>query len=531
MKCIPPDEPKLRKSMNFPLTTAAILLGSVAAAVQLPSVTTAQEPATTGQPTMEEVKSAGALRSSYLKPTLQAKTFEAAHADLETFREKIEPILKQACHDCHGPDTAEGDLRIDKLNPDLQHGKDVDWWLEVSAAVTNGEMPPEDGPELNDTDRGKIIQWLSSEIQAASQARQSAPGHSSFRRMTKYEYNYTLQDLLGLPYDFAKDLPPDPVSEHGFKNSSAMLHVTAKQYADYLEINRSALNRATVRGERPEVVYWGVSAERAATRKVKTRQELDAKNKLSAKRGTKKKAKKKAKKGAEKETEKGAEKQAEEIAGVKAKAADKKKGSRDRMQGTHYLNTETGGKSPAKWAFRRAVNAWAPTPNLPEVPGPSKYVVVLPSGKDYVVELGNRLPDEGTLRVRIRASKVSTDSELIPSAALEFGWQGSNNSKVSLTISKHDIEIDASPDQPQFYQWDIPLSEIYPRNPVRKTVELGTRKMTNPSEYIRLRNTSHSKSADIQFRLRRSVSWRLRSMAASLAYRDLHRQREQPEQR
>ena len=112
--------------------------------------------------------------------------------------------------------------------------------------------------------------------------------------MTKYEYNYTLQDLLGLPYDFAKDLPPDPVSEHGFKNSSAMLHVTAKQYADYLEINRSALNRATVRGQRPEVVYWGVSAERAATRKVKTRQELDAEIKLSATRGAKKKAEKNA---------------------------------------------------------------------------------------------------------------------------------------------------------------------------------------------------------------------------------------------
>ena len=143
--------------MNFPWTSAAILLVAVA---QLSSVSTAQEPATTGQPTMEEVKSAGALRSSYLKPILQAKTFETPHADLETFREQIEPMLKQACYDCHGPDTAEGDLRIDELNPDLQHGEDVDWWLEVSAAVTNGEMPPEDGPELNDADRSKIIQWL-----------------------------------------------------------------------------------------------------------------------------------------------------------------------------------------------------------------------------------------------------------------------------------------------------------------------------------------------------------------------------------
>ena len=55
------------------------------------------------------------------------------------------------------------------------------------------------------------------------------------------------------------------------------------------------------------------------------------------------------------------------------------------------------------------------------------------------------------------------------------------------------------PGKPQFYQWEIPLSEIYPRNPVRKTVELGTPKRTNPSEYIRLQNTSRSPSADVQF--------------------------------
>ena len=81
--------------MNFPLTTAAILLGSCCSRSVAQRCTTAQEPATTGQPTMEEVKSAGALRSSYLKPVLQAKTFETPHADLETFRETIEPILSK----------------------------------------------------------------------------------------------------------------------------------------------------------------------------------------------------------------------------------------------------------------------------------------------------------------------------------------------------------------------------------------------------------------------------------------------------
>ena len=224
------------------MMTLSALQESSAQATQ--NLTTAQK----SKPTLEEVKAAGALESNYRKPIAQAKTFEIPKADVKAFRAEIEPILKKTCYQCHGPETAEGDIRVDTLDPDLLNGEDIHRWLEVSAAVTNGEMPPEDSSTLADDDRSKIVEWLASEIQVASQVRRSAPGHSSFRRMTRYEYNYALQDLLGLPFNFVKDLPPDPISEHGFKNSSEMLHVTAKQYADYLEINRNALSRATVRG-------------------------------------------------------------------------------------------------------------------------------------------------------------------------------------------------------------------------------------------------------------------------------------------
>jgi hypothetical protein len=88
---------------------------------------------------------------------------------------------------------------------------------------------------------------------------------------------------------------------------------------------------------------------------------------------------------------------------------------------------------------------------------------------------------------------------LVPKLALEFGWQGTNNSKGSVVLSDHDLTIDAAPGEPVFYQWDIHLSDVYPRNPVRKTVALGAPKLTNPSEYISFSNTSFAKGADIQF--------------------------------
>ena len=236
-----------------------------------------------------------------------------------------------------------------------------------------------------------------------------------------------------------------------------------------------------MRGERPEVLYWGISAERAATRRSKTVKELDAEIEQNAR------------KNGEEETRRTPKLR------CKQRRHEPEGEAVEVVEAAHYKNTETGKTSPATWDFRRAVHAWAPTMTLPEVPEPSEYIAVLPAGQRVVVELGNRLPDEGTLRVRIRASRVSTEPNLVPSVALEFGWQGNNNSKASVRISDRDLVIDAPPGKPQFYQWDIPLSEIYPRNPVRKTVELGTPKRTNPSEYIQLHNTSLSQSADIQF--------------------------------
>ena len=447
--------------MKSRLTIVVILIGSGVAA--LLNAATAPAFPESDRPTLEQVKSQGALRSSYRKSIPQAKPNQTPQANLEAFRAEIEPALKKACYQCHGSKTANGELRVDTLDPDLLRGKDVKWWLEIFGAVANGEMPPADGPKLSDADRKKIVGWLSSEIQIASQVRRAEQRHTSFRRMTRYEYNYALQDLLGLELNFAKDLPPDPVSKDGFTNSSETLQISASQYGDYLELNRSALNRATVRGERPQVLYWGVSAKRASAKKFRSSQ-TQGKQK-SKQRGRKRR---------------------------------RRRGSRG-GGGAHYKNTKTGQTVAATWSFRRAVNAWAPTTTRPEVPDASEYIALLPAGQRYVVELGNRLPDEGTLRVRVRASRVSTERNRVPSIALEFGWQGSNNSKASVKISNRDLVIDAPPGKPRFYQWEIPLSEIYPRNPVRKTVKLGAPKLTNPSEYIRLHNTSLSKSADVQF--------------------------------
>ena len=398
-----------------------------------------------------------------------AKTTEAAAPQprLAEFRAEIEPVLKKSCSSCHGAKKQEGEFRIDTLDPDLLHGKDVDWWLEAFNAISNGEMPPEDAKvKLADADRSKIIEWLSTEIQTASQVRRRQQGHSSFRRMTRYEYTYTLQDLLGLPYDFARDLPPEANSEDGFQNSSEVLHMTVVQFEIYRRVARKALLRATVRGERPPVLYWGVNMKDAIAREWP--KQVEQINKLK-------------------------EKFKDDPAKQKKEVEQLEASFKKPHNNTYYQELSTGRTARAGWAYYGAKYAFAPTDKLPAMPASFDHVAILPRGQSLIVELGDRIPNEGTMRVRVRASRVPGEATGTPSLQLEFGWQASNEGRARMRISAADTPVQATGEAPEIYQWEFPLGEIYPRNSVRNITKLGA--MPNPSEYIRLVNSSVSQGA------------------------------------
>ena len=199
---------------------------------------------------LEEAKRRGTENSKYRNKCflrISGDQAGAPKANLVAFHKDIQPLLEQACVQCHGPDKQKPDFRVDTLDPNLLTGKDVSWWVEVVDVISNGEMPPaDDDIELSGEGRSKIVDWLTHELQLASHVRRSEIGHTSFRRLTRYEYNYALQDLLGLTYDLAGDLPPETASEDGFKNSSEMLQMSITQLDQYRDLGRNALQGATV---------------------------------------------------------------------------------------------------------------------------------------------------------------------------------------------------------------------------------------------------------------------------------------------
>ena len=396
--------------------------------------------------TFEEARSAGRAKSVFLKEV--AKKTDATPAvptaNLEHFRKSIAPVLAKHCTDCHGPDSTMANLRVDQLNPDLLTGPDVDRWRGIYKVLSNSEMPPEDEPDykLADADRRNIVDWLSTEISKASIARRNRSEHSSFRRMTKYEYNYALQDLLGLPYAIANSLPPETASEDGFKNSSDLLQMSPMQFEAYRELGLKALQRVTVSGERPQPVTYLISM-------------AELLEKMEA--------------------------------GKKKQFNTADESYRNHRNRPHLLDQATG-EGLQFGEFTTAPQSGAVAGHNPAV---SPVVFVLPRSNELKINLDRFLPDEGNMRVRIRAGRTTSEPDEYASLRLIFSAHTSNNANFSQVISPRDLPVNATAEKPEFIEFDIPLSEIQ-RNPFRKLATTFPRR----DEFLHIKSESSTRGKE-----------------------------------
>jgi hypothetical protein len=180
----------------------------------------------------------------------------SAHAD-ETgsaaFRADIQPLLAKYCIRCHGPKKQEGNLRIDGLDRDVVRGKDADFWHEALNQLNEGKMPPKDERQLTAKELVTVTTWLESELKKAAALRNSTGGRQLMRRMSRYEYQYTLQDLLGISLDYSPEIPGDLTGEDGLKTNASRLGMSLVQMQSYLTVAERALAEAIPDG--PETVF------------------------------------------------------------------------------------------------------------------------------------------------------------------------------------------------------------------------------------------------------------------------------------
>jgi uncharacterized membrane protein/mono/diheme cytochrome c family protein len=105
--------------------------------------------------------------------TLDPASFNITQAQLDTYLNQIQPILDASCVECHGPDDAEDDIRLDALEyvlaPDLSvvirgdaDMSDLTYVIELPAGDPD-IMPPEDhGEPLSQDQTQAIRDWVAS---------------------------------------------------------------------------------------------------------------------------------------------------------------------------------------------------------------------------------------------------------------------------------------------------------------------------------------------------------------------------------
>ena len=396
--------------------------------------------------TLAEAKEAGRANSALLSAHevegskdgfLPEKSIQA---NLPVFHSSIRPALEQSCLHCHGPEKQKGKFRIDTLNPDLIKGGDKDWWLEVMDVLSNGEMPPDNAQaELSDANRSATIDWLALELQRASRIARTAKGSSSFRRLTRYEYNYALEDLLGVSLSLDEALPPETASEDGFQNSSELLQMSPMQFQTYREMGLKALKRATVTGERPKPVTYLVSME----------EEFE---KLAANPKTK-------------------------FFETGDKSYEKIRKS------MHLFDARTGRGTPYK--------AGKLTPETAAEAGSSMsdsgVFMALPRSNELKWNLDRFLPDDGVMRVSIRAWRSSDNPDEDASLRLGLSAHTSNNANFSNTISEGDLPVTGTVKNPHYVHFDVYLEDIQ-RNPFRKLATTFPRR----DEFLHIKNISNA---------------------------------------
>ncbi len=211
-------------------------------------------------------------------PLMAPASSAASSAEYE---KDIRPILEKHCFACHGPDKQKNDIRFDTMSTDMINDRpEAETWHDTLDVLNFDEMPPEDEPRLSDDERRKLIGWLNYKIEAVVKATKSTGGRPVMRRLNRSEYQNTMADLLGIESRYANNLPPEGLSEDGFKNNGASLQMSAMQMEYYLEAARTAMSKSIVSGKQPEV-FRHVIEESNGTAGNKSQRERDYSNTLS----------------------------------------------------------------------------------------------------------------------------------------------------------------------------------------------------------------------------------------------------------
>jgi len=160
----------------------------------------------------------------------------------DAYAKDVAPFLSKWCFQCHSGEKIESDRDLSKLvaAPDGADASDV--WRDVRRRLRRHEMPPRKAPQPPAGDVAKVVAWIESR---AAASRDVDPGRVTLRRLSRFEYRRTIQDLLGVDVDAEARLPADEVTL-GFDNVADAMSIPPALLEKYVAAGEEVASRAFV---------------------------------------------------------------------------------------------------------------------------------------------------------------------------------------------------------------------------------------------------------------------------------------------
>ncbi|GDY18788.1 hypothetical protein LBMAG56_01330 [Verrucomicrobiota bacterium] len=168
-------------------------------------------------------------------------------------RHAQDAFFQTYCIRCHGPEKSKGKVTIHDLDGKLAAGHELERWEKILQMLKNGEMPPEAEKQPGDAERKAVINWIETGLRDYAKHAPPEAAVPTTRRLTNFEYQNTMRDMLGFELKFIHSLPEDPVKPYHFNNTAEFMLIGPEQMERYLECARRAMASAIVDPGEPKI--------------------------------------------------------------------------------------------------------------------------------------------------------------------------------------------------------------------------------------------------------------------------------------
>ncbi len=160
------------------------------------------------------------------------------------FVAEADAMVSKYCADCHSPGSASGGVAFDLSLPLEETLAELKTWKKAARMMRSGQMPPSDADQPTKEENDRLIAAIDGFSQSLDQLEPFDPGPSAFRRLSRREYERSIQDLFGIDTEIAAAVgfSKDPQA-FGYDSIAAVLEIPPAQMEKYAAAADEMLDR------------------------------------------------------------------------------------------------------------------------------------------------------------------------------------------------------------------------------------------------------------------------------------------------